>query len=589
MQYKLLKPVNPKYSALVQVLTNRGIAYEDIQHYLNTTDGDINSPSAFGEQVMKRAAAALVQCAQKNGKCLVVVDADCDGYTSSAILLNYLNDILPTWTQTKVEYILHDGKQHGLADCIDSALAFDLVIVPDAGSNDFNEHSALHEAGIPVIILDHHELEEKPNEENAIIINNHYSEYPNKQLSGAGVAWQFCRYLDSLLKTNYAEKYLDLVALGNMADMMSLTSIETKHLITKGFSDENIKNPFIYTMAEKNSFSLKGKITPMGAAFYIAPFVNAMVRSGTQEEKELLFSSMLTFKAFTFIPSQKRGHAPGEQARVVDEAVRVATNVKARQTKAQDTAMETIEGLIETRQLLQHQVLLFLLKPGQIDRNIAGLVANKIMAKYQRPCAILTKIVHDDDEVYYEGSARGCDLAGITEFKDICEHTGYVEYCAGHQGAFGLGIKEKNIESFLAATDAALKDMPTEPIYYVDYIYDNLQVSPDDILAIASLEDLWGKDMPESLIAVRNIKVSANMVTVYHKKDNTLKIQLPNGISIMKFKASDELCDMLQNQNPGYYIFDIVGTCNRNEWMGNVSPQIFIENYEIHGQSKYDF
>jgi len=52
------------------------------------------------------------------------------------------------------------------------------------------------------------------------------------------------------------------------------------------------------TMAEKNAFSLKGKLTPIGVAFYIAPFVNAMTRSGTVEEKQLLFESMLKHRAF---------------------------------------------------------------------------------------------------------------------------------------------------------------------------------------------------------------------------------------------------------------------------------------------------
>ena len=70
------------------------------------------------------------------------------------------------------------------------------------------------------------------------------------------------------------------------------------------------------------------------------------------------------------------------------------------------------------------------------------------------------------------------------------------------------------------------------------------------------------------------------MVTVYRKKDNTLKITLPNGISLMKFKAPDELCELLQNSN-GYYTLDIVGRANKNEWMGHVTPQIFIEDYEI--------
>ena len=155
---------------------------------------------------------------------------------------------------------------------------FALVVLPDAGSNDYEQHLELINNNIEIIILDHHEA--AITSPNAIVINNQLCNYPNKELSGAGVTWQFCRYLDSILDKNIANNYLDLVALGNMADMMSLKSIETKHLILKGFKDENLKNPFIYGMAQKNSFSLGNHITPMGAAFYIAPFVNAMVRSG---------------------------------------------------------------------------------------------------------------------------------------------------------------------------------------------------------------------------------------------------------------------------------------------------------------------
>jgi len=72
--------------------------------------------------------------------------------------------------------------------------------------------------------------------------------------------------------------------------------------------------------------------------------------------------------------------------------MRVVTNVKNRQTKAQDSGLATIENMIEEQNLLSHKVLLFLLEPGQVDRNIAGLIANKIMAKYQRPVCLLTKV-----------------------------------------------------------------------------------------------------------------------------------------------------------------------------------------------------
>ena len=60
-------------------------------------------------------------------------------------------------------------------------------------------------------------------------------------------------------------------------------------------------------MADKNSYSLGDKLTPMGVAFYIVPFINAMQRSGNLEEKELLFKSMLKYEAFKIIPYTKRG------------------------------------------------------------------------------------------------------------------------------------------------------------------------------------------------------------------------------------------------------------------------------------------
>ena len=602
MKYQLIEQIDPSYTAIEQVLTNRGIAFEDIHRYLNTTDEDINDPRLLGEENLRAAAGILIKTINQDGRALLIVDSDCDGLTSSALFINYMYDLFPSWTQNNLNFFMHGGKQHGLSDCIEEALNYNLVIVPDAGSNDYEYHKQLTDAGIPVIVMDHHEAEKISPD--AIIINNQLSAYPNKNFSGVGITWQFCRYLDSLTKKDFANKYLDLVALGNMADMMDIREVETKHLITNGFRDENVHNPFIRGMAEKNAFSIGPKITPMGAAFYIAPFVNAMVRSGTQEEKLLLFRSMINYQAGLPILSNKRGHKPGEMETILAQALRTATNVKSRQTRVQDASLELLEKLIEQRGLMNHKVLLFLLEPGQVDRNVAGLIANKFMAKYQRPVCILTKVretvehrdqVEDkeyivyEDKISYQGSARGCDLAGIRNFKDICEKTGYVDYAQGHQGAFGIGIPEEDLGNFVRATDIALMNMSQEPVYYVDYIYEGSCIKADHILEIGSLEDLWGQGLTEPYIAIKNLRISKDMVTVYAKRDNTLKITLPNKVNIMIFKASDELCDKLQNKNPGFYTFDFVGKCKINEWMGFRTPQIFVEDYEEIGQSKYDF
>ena len=615
MKYELINKPNEKYNAKQQILINRGLKEEDLAHYMNLTDDDINKPEAFGEGLLKCALDLLGNTMDRDQDICVIVDCDCDGYTSSAILINYLHDLDPEYTEKHVHYFMHESKQHGLADAMDFILTIgpDLVIIPDAGSNDIKELKILAEQKISVIILDHHELEIKlediPN--NTVIINSQLPQYPNKELSGAGVTWQFCRYLDEQWNhhyaPNYADWYIDLVALGNTGDMMSLRSFETRRLISKGLEPENIHNPFIYEMWQKNKFKLGDNPTSWGITFYIVPLVNAITRSGTLEEKELIFESMLKFKAFKEIPSNKRGHKLGEKERLVDQAVRTATNVKNRQTREEEKGLELVTHLIEDNHMMDHKVLLFLLEPGQIKPEIRGLIANKLMARYQRPCCMLTKVEHEytetttelsekavfpvlhfkGDKYYtYEGSARGCDKVGVNNFKDICAGTKVCEYTVGHQGAFGLGIREENIPSFVHRTDFNLLDMASEPIYYVDYIWRANEVDPTAILDIADLAPYWGKDMDESLVAIRGLQITKEMLTMM--ASNTVKITLPNGVSMIKFRIPDEEYNKLYSEN-GYVEIDVVAKPNKNEWNGNISAQLLIEDYQIVGGCAYVF
>ena len=584
MKIKLYSKFDENTPMLNRVLINRGVPINELRHYMNTTDRDINDFLSLGEDDLKQAAIHLCNTIQEDKSCLIIVDADCDGYTSSAILINYLHHWVPSWTERKLKWFLHSGKQHGLSDCIEEALCYDLIICPDSSSNDYDYHQKLSDAGIPVIVLDHHEAPEKS--QYATIINNQLSDYPNKDLSGAGITWQFCRYLDNMLEDNYANELLDLNALGNCGDMMSMLSIETKHLINKGFLTENIKNPFIYHMAQKNAFKLGNEITPMGAAFYIVPFVNAMVRSGTQEEKDILFRAMLNHKAFEKTAEIKYNKPTGKEITVAERAISVCEAVKRRQTKVETDTMEFIEKKIKEDNMMEHKVLLFLLEPGQVDRNVAGLVANKIMAKYQRPCCILTK-VDNEGILSFQGSARGCDKVGITEFKDICAATGYTMYEAGHQGAFGLGILEDNIENFVNATDLSLADMSDEPVYYIDHIFHGNDVDCNQILEIANHPELWGSRMDEPYMMIEDLVVTNDMVNIYEKKTNTLKITLPNGLALIKFNITDDERDMFKGD--GCIRLNIVGQCRKNEWMGNVSAQMEIKDYDIITQSKYYF
>ena len=608
MKFKLINPPNLKYSAIEQILINRGIAPENIKHYTNLTDEDINDPIIFGKDLMENATKCFLANLDANSIICIVVDCDCDGYTSSAILINYICDLKgEDWMKDHVFWYMHDGKQHGLSDCMDwiEDIGPKLVIIPDAGSNDITQLQKLYDDGREIIILDHHELEVDPFPY-CYLINSQLPQYPNKELSGAGVVYQFCKYVSRVrgLEDKHIEDwYLDLVALGLDGDMMSLKSPETRRLITKGLNPNNIHNPFIYEMWQKNKFKLGDEPTAWGATFYIVPLVNAITRSGTLEEKELIFNSMLKFKAFKQIPSNKRGHKQGETERLVDQAIRTCTNVKNRQTRAEEAGIELVEHLIKENNMMDHKVLLFQLEPGQIKAEIRGLVANKLMAKYQRPCCMLTKtiapgvstdleidgkIVHVDtkSEVVYQGSARGCDRAGVTEFKDICAETGVCEYTVGHQGAFGLGLRAENINEFIRKTDESLKDMASEPIYYVDYIWRANEVNAEVILEIADMDSYWGKDIEESLVAIQGLQISKDMLTMM--ASNTLKISLPNGISIIKFHMPDEEYKKLWSEN-GYIEIDAVCRCNKNEWNGNISAQLLLEDYEIKSECAYIF
>ena len=122
---------------------------------------------------MQEGAKMLISHIGQNDKIFIQVDADCDGYTSAAILINYLNCLFPHFVQTYISYRVHDGKQHGLlVETIPDDVK--LVIAPDSSSSDFEEHEELSKRGIDVLVLDHHETTHYS--EYATVINNQLSE-----------------------------------------------------------------------------------------------------------------------------------------------------------------------------------------------------------------------------------------------------------------------------------------------------------------------------------------------------------------------------------------------------------------------------
>lgn len=203
---------------------------EGIYHYLNTTEND-TYPSTMLKN-MERGAAMLARHIANNDKILIVVDDDCDGFTSSALLMNYLHLSFPYFVENNIQYYIHEGKKHGILNANMAAPDIALIIAPDSSSNEYALHEELAQRNIDVLILDHHKAPYYS--QHACVINNQLDDYPTKSLSGVGIVYKFCKYLDKQLNVEYADLFLDLVALGITADVMSMCDYETRYLVSNG-------------------------------------------------------------------------------------------------------------------------------------------------------------------------------------------------------------------------------------------------------------------------------------------------------------------------------------------------------------------
>ena len=578
MKYKLIAKPNKNYSPMQQILVNRGIDVKDIEHYLKTSDADILNPDLLDN--MAEGVKRLVSAIKNQEKIFLIVDCDADGFTASAALVNYIYKVFPS-AMDLLSIQLHEGKEHGIEEkWLEEIVAneYKLVICPDASSNDYNQHKFLKDNGIDVLVLDHHDAEEVS--ENAIIINNQLSDYPNKTLSGVGIVYKFCSKIDELMKIKEADTILDLVSLGMIADMMDMRNFETKHLIQKGLT--RIENPFFKALVERQAYSIGETVTPIGVAFYIAPLINATIRVGTQNEKEVMFKAMLNHCAYDMIPSTKRGEK-GKTETIVTQAVRNATNVRNRQKKARDNGFEYVEQIIAANNLDKNKIIVVQVSED-LDKNLTGLIANQLMAKYQKPVLL----VRETDEGLLQGSARGYDKSELKDLKSFLLESGFMEYAEGHAAAMGVGIYKDKVNALVDYSNTVLANYDFSACYDVDYEYMSNDFKAQDIIDIGSMKSLWGKGVDEAMVVIKGIKITSNNITLMSANKNpTIKITLQNGTSLIKFGASQAEFESLKSS--GYTEIDVIGTCAINEWQGMITPQILIKDYEVVGKQDYYF
>lgn len=559
---------NFKKDYIVSLLAARGV--EDVEEFLNPTEKSLQDYMDL--ENMEEGAALLLKAIKNNEKILLIVDSDPDGYTSSAILYLYLKKV---FSDIQIDYWIHEQKQHGLEDHIENLMKTDynLVITPDAGSNDFKYHERLKEINLPVLVLDHHLLDGEVSS-NAIIINNQTSPlYKNKALTGAGVVYQFCRFLDELLGVEYSHLFMDLAALGIVADMGSMLNPENRYIIKRGFS--KIYNFFFNALIEKQSFPMKGKINPMTVAFYITPLINAMIRVGTMEEKTTLFEAFID--GIKTVASRKRG-AQGEAAFLADEVARECGNARNRQNTTKEKVTDMLEAKIHKHGLLENEVLFLRLDEDdpEFPQELTGLIAMQLSQKFNKP-TILAKL---NNQGYIRGSMRGLNGTELESFKDFLESSKLFEYVSGHDNAAGISIFESNLSDFHEFSNKTLKDVDFgQNLHQVNFIKQAVDSNLSDlIIDVAKYEELWGQENPTPNILVQDIFINKSDIDILGAKKNTIKFK-KNGVEYIQFRA-DKLINEIDEYGDSIMI-TIVGRAGINDWGGQFTPQIMIKDYEI--------
>lgn len=576
MKYKLVNSVITDNYAR-RLLSERGVDNYDL--FVNGDNFDIGSPEQLNN--MDKGAQVLLNIIkQPLHKVVLIIDCDVDGYTSSAILLQYLNEICP---EINLSYEIHSGKQHGLEDIFEKIenmdMPPDLVILPDAGSNDYIYHAELKAKGIETLILDHHECDHES--EDAIVINNKLSpQYKNKELTGAGVTWQFCRYLDQLTGNHFSDKYIDLVALGLISDMASVIDLENRFIIKQGLSC--INNFFFQTLIEKQSFSIGEKLTPIGVAFYIAPLINAVIRVGTTEEKEHLFMAFIDGQLI--VPSTKRGEK-GQKEKMATQVARDCINARNRQNKIKEKVVETLEIKIAKHDLLNNKILFVRLEEDdEFPAVLNGLVAMQLASKYKRP----TIVARLNEEGYIRGSIRGLGESELKDFKTFLNESKFFEYCEGHANAAGCSIKNTDLPAFHAYANKTLSNINfNEDFYDVNFICDGRNDLKELVIDLDSIKDTYGQMNSEPLIVVENIKVDKNKdISIIGRNIDTVKLTY-NGMTYMFFRAT-EFIKALQSA-PTIFTLTVIGRANVNEYMGTRTPQIMVDNWELSNYDMFQF
>lgn len=482
--------------AVAQLLINRGIteAFQG-EKFLYPRLEDLNDPEEI--KGLMSARDRIKESLEKGEKIVVYGDYDVDGITGTVILVSMLRKLGGN-VSYHIPHRLRDGyglncealerlKQEGAG----------LVVTVDCGITSLAEVEHAGKLGMEIIVTDHHTpLDALPS---CIVLNPKQAgcSYPFKDLAGVGVAFKL---VQSFLLREEWEEYLDLVALGTIADVVPL--LEENRVITRFGMDKLNASSRLGIQALKEVSGFGGReITSGQVPFSLAPRLNAAGRIGEAEKAvELLLTS-----------------SP-ERARELSELLN-GYNQERQQIEA-GILKEAARGVEEKG--LDRKKVIVLAHEGW-HSGVTGIVASRLVDNYRRPVVLISLEGEEG-----RGSARSVEGFNLIEAIHRCADL-LVRY-GGHQQAAGLTISSSNLEEFEKQINIVAEElMPPPALEKQISLEAELEASQIDVELLDQLSLLspFGQGNPMPFFKTLDLEVESFQFV--GKQKNHLKMKLKSG------------------------------------------------------------
>ncbi|HDK4388724.1 TPA: single-stranded-DNA-specific exonuclease RecJ [Staphylococcus aureus] len=517
------------------------------------SDTDINH-DALQLSDMTKAIDRIKRAIANDEKILVYGDYDADGVTSTTILVTTLQ-LLGAQVGWHIPNRFTEGygpNELAFRNAHDEGIT--LIITVDNGIQGHNEIKMVQDLGVDVIVTDHHEIGSTLPEAYAIVHPMHPSfNYPFQQLCGAGVAYK----LAQALIENVPDYFKALVAIGTIADLVSLTD-ENRSLVKQGLKVLNDQCPTSVKALLKEA-GYNDNIDEETIGFIIGPRLNAV---GRLDDASLACELLMTDdeEEATFLAEQ------------VEHFNRERKDIVA-------TITEEAMAMAETK--VKNGDLFLLLAKENWHEGVLGIVASKIVETFALPTLILNV---DREQNHAKGSARSIDQ--VSMFEILSAHQELIAKFGGHHMAAGMTMDIENIEALAEGLNKWMKELSKttslDPVKPVDVLLTENDITIKNIRDMNRLRP-FGTDFSRPIFEMDDLSVSS--VKAIGQQKNHLKLTLGESNIAALFWQNGHLEPELQNEQP----INILGSVQINEWNGNQSPQLIIQDIAMNEQQILDY